>query len=369
MGWLGKTLGKIGNAALGGIPSLIGGAVDAVGGVISNNQNNKFQAEQNQLGREFQERMLQKQMDYQSDMWSKTNEYNSAKNQVARYQEAGLNPQLLMGQGSAGTAQSQSSPSLGNAYQSTSTPYQNVLSGMGQGLTDFYNNKIVREAQARKSIAEAEGVEIDNETRRLDNATRRKNINADTSNKEQDTRTKETYNKYADEMFSSDAKYKQRGLYTQHLQQTLMSAEITEKNFNNSKLSERYGLEVQQKVAQTALLQAQKATEGERKTLTKNQAEKVVRDKILTNEQIKDISRKNRISETTVVSQIADILIKTEKDLVDLKKSGVKNLWESGNYLYNNVIDTKQMDGFNKLSGDAVNYYKYLRILDDELQR
>lgn len=79
---------------------------------FENDEQEKFQSEQAQLNRDFQKEMLQKQMDYQTDMWHQTNEYNSAKEQVRRYEEAGLNPYLMMtGGANAGMASNVTSPS------------------------------------------------------------------------------------------------------------------------------------------------------------------------------------------------------------------------------------------------------------------
>lgn len=79
-----------------------------------------------QMNNEWSEKMAQKQMnyntmmnekqfgqakelqqiqnDYQTEMWNKTNEYNSASAQRQRLEDAGLNPYLMMSGGSAGSA-------------------------------------------------------------------------------------------------------------------------------------------------------------------------------------------------------------------------------------------------------------------------
>ena len=44
------------------------------------------------------------QNQYNIDMWNRQNEYNSPQAQMQRFQEAGLNPSLIYGQGSAGNA-------------------------------------------------------------------------------------------------------------------------------------------------------------------------------------------------------------------------------------------------------------------------
>ena len=93
-----------------------------------------------QMNNEWSEKMAQKQMDYntlmnekqfgqakelqqiqndyQTEMWNKTNEYNSASAQRQRLEDAGLNPYLMMSGGSAGSAvamngSSASAPSSG----------------------------------------------------------------------------------------------------------------------------------------------------------------------------------------------------------------------------------------------------------------
>lgn len=79
---------------------------------FENDEAMNFQAKQAHMNRDFQERMLQKQMDYQTEMWNKNNQYNSAKSQMDRYRDAGLNPYLMMtGGASAGVASSPGSPS------------------------------------------------------------------------------------------------------------------------------------------------------------------------------------------------------------------------------------------------------------------
>lgn len=61
---------------------LITAGIDLLGGIFGNAQQNK----------------------YNEEMWNKQNEYNSPKNQMKRYEEAGLNPQLIYGQGTPGNA-------------------------------------------------------------------------------------------------------------------------------------------------------------------------------------------------------------------------------------------------------------------------
>lgn len=117
-----------GNGLLQAGSSLIGGIFGAIGQRKANEMNMKI----NQMNNEFNERMLDKQLAFQNEMWEKTNEYNTASNQRARLEEAGLNPYMMMSGGNAGTATSQSG---GSASAASPIPMQNVGTSALQGAT------------------------------------------------------------------------------------------------------------------------------------------------------------------------------------------------------------------------------------------
>lgn len=124
------TLGAIisGGAALGGA---------TVSGVASGKMNRKsmrynkwalreqqkFQAEQTQLGRDWSEEMMAKANEWNLEQWNRQNEYNLPENQKARLLAAGINPSLAM-QGASSVGQAGSSPS------SASTPSPASPSGV-----------------------------------------------------------------------------------------------------------------------------------------------------------------------------------------------------------------------------------------------
>lgn len=84
---------------IGGLGSAAAGVVGTIGGLIQNKQ---------------ALRNARKMADYQFDlnkkMWDMQNEYNSPSSQIQRYQEAGLNPNLIYGSGSAAAGNSTSLP-------------------------------------------------------------------------------------------------------------------------------------------------------------------------------------------------------------------------------------------------------------------
>lgn len=74
----------------------------------------KFQSEQAQLGRDWSEEMMSKANQWNLDQWNRENEYNLPVNQKARLLAAGINPALAM-QGASSVGQAGSSPSSASA--------------------------------------------------------------------------------------------------------------------------------------------------------------------------------------------------------------------------------------------------------------
>jgi hypothetical protein len=74
----------------------------------------KFQANQAQLGRDWSEEMMSKSNQWSLDQWNRANEYNLPTNQKARLLAAGINPALAM-QGASSVGQAGSSPSGASA--------------------------------------------------------------------------------------------------------------------------------------------------------------------------------------------------------------------------------------------------------------
>lgn len=108
--------------------------------------------------------LVANQQQFQTDMWNKNNEYNSASAQRERLEAAGLNPYMMMNGGSAGTAQTMSgssgaapssgAPSAQGVTPPTATPYSADYSGITAGLGRAIDvlssmpDRKVKEAQA-----------------------------------------------------------------------------------------------------------------------------------------------------------------------------------------------------------------------------
>ena len=118
--------------------------------------------------REWSEKMMDKQNDWSLMMWNKTNEYNSPINQIARLENAGLNPLYYGLDGSSANALESAAPlnyerasdtiNLGNpvdAYQSTAS-FNKQLEVMEAQKKDL-------EASANLKNSQKSGNDLDNE--------------------------------------------------------------------------------------------------------------------------------------------------------------------------------------------------------------
>lgn len=188
----------MGTAAMTGVVgSAIGAGSSLIGGAASTAAQNAANKEIAQMNNAFNEKMFDKQVAYnkemyqqqlgdqwkfyndskqnawdlvanqqqfQTDMWNKNNEYNSASAQRERLEAAGLNPYMMMNGGSAGTAQTMSgsagaapsggAPSAQGVTPPTATPYSADYSGITAGLGRAIDvlssmpDRKVKEAQA-----------------------------------------------------------------------------------------------------------------------------------------------------------------------------------------------------------------------------
>lgn len=114
--------------------SLLGGAIGA-GAQSSANKTNLAIAKMNN---EYNARMQSQQNAYNLDMWNKQNDYNSPAAQLQRYKDAGLNPNLIYGNGasSAGNAAAIQTESPKDAESVRVQPV-NYFQGLAQGLKHF----------------------------------------------------------------------------------------------------------------------------------------------------------------------------------------------------------------------------------------
>lgn len=131
---------------LGAIASPISSVIQGISGAISQDSANETNI---QLARENR--------DWQEKMWSLNNEYNTPANQMKRIKEAGLNPNLMYGQGTVGNS---SSPASGvSSPRIDPVNYFQGLTGIQDAYLKMQQAKLL-EAQRKK----VEGSTVPNDT-------------------------------------------------------------------------------------------------------------------------------------------------------------------------------------------------------------
>lgn len=219
----------------------------------STNKTNETNLKIAQMNNEWSEKMMQKQMDYNTYMWNKTNLYNDPSNQRDRLEKAGLNPSLMMNGGSAGIASAASGPSLPSPSQAVMQPNRYDFSGIGEAVLNSY-------------LAEGQRKQMDSQSR-VNNATAdwygAKAMSdiaqafANVRNKDLQSKGQAIQNKWADSMLG--AQYINQIRQNQSMEISMMNAikqgVLMDKQI--AKYDERTNAEIADLVASTALKYAQ----------------------------------------------------------------------------------------------------------------
>lgn len=150
-------LGSILGAAGSGLSTLSG----LVTGLVGSKRNLQAQREANamnmriaQMNNEFNESMMERQMDYNLDMWNRSNRYNSASARFQRLKDAGLNPYSIMSGDSAGSASNSMSINPPTAQPVSVQAPQNQLLQVGSALMSAANPLTVY-AQLKQQLSDA----------------------------------------------------------------------------------------------------------------------------------------------------------------------------------------------------------------------
>lgn len=243
-------LGKIGKA-IGSVSSpLISGAF----GIGSALLNNKAQSDANktnmqiaQMNNQWSEKMMEKQHAYDVEMWNKNNEYNSAVAQRKRYEEAGLNPALMMQSGDAGVAQGGSSVGT----PSPTTP--NIQPLRYDGFANAISNTIQQSMMIAKNNAEIDAI---GQTQDRENALLRAKI----AEMYEDTRSKKFKNELNDitkdlqiQNMNEDYLKKVQERTNMEEQQKLIQQQTVAQQLINQNLPEKLAMEVAVMVSQRDL--------------------------------------------------------------------------------------------------------------------
>lgn len=120
----------------------IGAGTQFLGGA----QNAAATAQQNRDSQQFSYEMYKKQYADNVAFWNMQNEYNSPQAQMKRFQDAGLNPHLIYGQGNSGNAGPISTPDV-QSPQFRTPEWGNAISGAGLGFVNAIYDLDIKQAQ------------------------------------------------------------------------------------------------------------------------------------------------------------------------------------------------------------------------------
>lgn len=149
----------VGAGIAAGIGSLVG---NIFGTKSSNSQNMKI----NKMNNDFNAREAEKARQYQTEMWNKTNEWNSPRNIRKRLEAAGYNPYLGMDSSNVGTAQSVGSSSPASAaspIQNNPLQFDGIQNALSTAIqmdnATKVSNAEVSNLQGQKSLSDAKAAD------------------------------------------------------------------------------------------------------------------------------------------------------------------------------------------------------------------
>ena len=145
---------------------LISGAGSLVGNALSTSSSNSKNMQINKMNNDFNAAEAEKARKYQTEMWNKTNEWNSPKNVRKRLQEAGYNPYLGMDSSNVGTAQSAGSSSPASAaspIQNNPLQFDGIQNALSTAIqmdnATKVSNAEVSNLQGQKSLSDAKAAD------------------------------------------------------------------------------------------------------------------------------------------------------------------------------------------------------------------
>lgn len=147
-------LKKFGSALLNSGSSLLGSISGAIGQNKLVNKQIEAQKQENQLNREYNLMLARQQNQWNLEQWQRENDYNSPTSQMARLRAAGLNPDLMYGQGTTGN--SAGSPEMTSGAPSEPNDMSAMLSKRSFGQT--MQQILDREQQRRMNEAQIEAI-------------------------------------------------------------------------------------------------------------------------------------------------------------------------------------------------------------------
>lgn len=147
------------------VGAFLQGAFSGLGAIQKSHATDDYlsaQAQENQKNREFNFMLAKTQNEWNLQQWERSNEYNNPLNQMNRLKQAGLNPNLVYGNG-AGQSVAAPNPQLTAGQPSTPQDLSLMTQRptVGQVMSEALQNRAVQaqiektEADTRKTLADA----------------------------------------------------------------------------------------------------------------------------------------------------------------------------------------------------------------------
>lgn len=262
-----------------------------------------------QMNNHFQEKMMEKQQGYNVENWNRQKDfaqsmfdqsienqwniadYNSPVNARQRYEEAGFNPYMMLGNIGSGNVSSSASTQSAGAAGSVGMPTGNTptmlpnrfdFSDIGHSIStgiQLYNDLKNSDVNRRNVAADAHSKEIDNQTRYLENMERIWNLRENTKSTKLRNAYQEVLNDNIREMQEIDKITGWQNI--SNMKETFKGIQLQNAidQIHLDNLPQQYRLSFASLVAETTYKYALTATERSRKKLTDWQIEHEV-DKI-----------------------------------------------------------------------------------------
>lgn len=147
---------------------------------------NNMSGSNDKAAREWQEKMYAQQRDDNQKFWYEQQEYNSPANQVQRLKDAGINPQLALGNIQSGQMGTLPSSSVPSASVSQRSPLMNLNDTLSFLVGSKYQGQSMKENVESQQL-DNEAKKIDLQTQVLKNFLTLQSMRADIRNKDSHT--------------------------------------------------------------------------------------------------------------------------------------------------------------------------------------
>lgn len=139
------------------LPAIIGAGGSLLGGIFNSNSQQNANEQQEAFAREMYDRQKADSL----AMWDKNNMYNSPEEQMKRLRAAGLNPNMVYGNGSAvNTASPINVPSQSSYHPTAPRPGDAVSGAANSGLSSYFDSQ-VKEASVNNMRAVNTNLQLD----------------------------------------------------------------------------------------------------------------------------------------------------------------------------------------------------------------